>query len=260
MKKNLKQLQNKELNEIKFNTKSFEEDARLISERLVTVTTALTPALLISCVLLLALFNGYLEWLHYRLIIGSIGSILPALVFTTLRFGSGIGGIHMIQHKDNARGFFFVFVSVALTVWATTHVNAIAVSIASNPDQVANAKWFTITAMWVALIGELLIAAYMQQIEEKKLQILKDTERKRLQKQTGTNQTTTEPYKWQPRSSSLIGFKTKNQDLYLSLQKAKNNLSAYESKYKNGVGNPESMAKGVQRWKQQVELLQEQLN
>lgn len=260
MKKNQKQNQNKELSEIKFNTKSFEESAKLISERLVTVTTALTPALLISCVLLLALFNGYLEWLHYRLIIGSVGSILPALVFTILRFGSGIGGIHMIQHKDNARGFFFVFVSVALTVWATTHVNAIAVSIASNPDQVANAKWFTITAMWVALLGELLIASYMQQIEEKKLQILKDTERKRMQKQTGTNQTATEPYKWQPRSSSLIGFKTKNQDLYLSLQKAKNNLSAYESKYKNGVGNPESMAKGVQRWKQQVELLQEQLS
>jgi hypothetical protein len=253
MKKN--QNQNKQVPEIKFNTRTFEDDAKLISERLVTVTTALTPALLISCVLLLALFNGYLEWLHYRLIIGSVGSILPALVFTILRFGSGIGGIHMIQHKDNARGFFFVFVSVALTVWATTHVNAIAVSIASNPEQVANAKWFTITAFWVALIGELLIAAYMQQVEEKKTNLIKETERKRMQKLDGATS-----YKWQPKGTNLIGFKTNNQDLELSLRKAKSNLSAFESKYRNGVGNPESMIRGIQKWKQQVEILQEKLN
>ena len=243
----------------KFDTKEFEDNSRILSERLVTVMTALTPGLLISCILLLALFNGYLEWLHYRNILGSYAAIIPGIVFTVLRFGSGLGGIHMIMHKDAARGFLFVIVSITLTIWATTHLSEIATSIAQSPDQLSNAKWFTGTALWTALVGEIMIAAYMQGMEEKRMQILKDTERKRMQKINGNNQT---PNYSQNRYSSIsnqIGFKTSNQEVLLNLQKAKNNLAAYESKYRNGVGNPDSMLKGVERWRIQVDLLEEKL-
>ena len=99
----------------------------------------------------------------------------------------------------------------------------------------------------------------MQGMEEKRMQILKDTERKRMQKINGNNQTSNYSQNRYNSISNQIGFKTANQEVLLNLQKAKNNLAAYESKYRNGVGNPDSMLKGVERWRIQVDLLQEKL-
>ena len=79
----------------------------------------------------------------------------------------------------------------------------------------------------------------MQGMEEKRMQILKDTERKRMQKINGNNQTSNYSQNRYNTITNQIGFKTANQEVLLNLQKAKNNLAAYESKYRNGVGNPD---------------------
>ena len=237
--------------------KTFEIKANEFSQRLVTVTTALTPAFLIISILLLALFNGFLEYLHYREIIGTWSAILPGIVFAILRFGSGLGGIKMIQNQEAPRGVFFVFVSIGLTSWATSHVSEIAQSIAINPEQVANAKWFVVTALWVALLGELMIAAYMQSVQEKLDKELKmATIRKKPLRKTTTY---TEP---SASGSNLnaIGFKTNSQQLVADLQRAKNNLAAYESKLRNGVGNPDSMQNGIDRWKNKIALIESALS
>jgi len=237
--------------------KTIETKANEFSQRLVTVTTALTPAFLIISILLLALFNGFLEYLHYAEIIGTWSAILPGLVFAILRFGSGLGGIKMIQNQEAPRGVFFVFVSIGLTAWATSHAAEISQSIAINPEQLANAKWFVITALWVALLGELMIAAYMQSVQEKINKELKmATIRKRppLKSTTKPNQTTTTS------NLNAIGFKTNSQQLVADLQRAKNNLAAYESKLRNGVGNPIKMQQGADRWKEKVALIERALS
>jgi hypothetical protein len=237
--------------------KTIEQKANDFSQRLVTVTTALTPAFLIISILLLALFNGFLEYLHYSEIIGTYSAILPGLVFAILRFGSGLGGIKMIQNQEAPRGVFFVFVSIGLTAWATSHASEISESIAINSNQLANAKWFVITALWVALLGELMIAAYMQSVQEKINKELKmATIRKKPLKRTTTNT--------QPTASgsnlNAIGFKTNSQQLVADLQRAKNNLAAYESKVRNGVGNPIKMQQGAERWKEKVVLIEQALS
>ena len=237
--------------------KTIETKANEFSQRLVTVTTALTPAFLIISILLLALFNGFLEYLHYSEIIGTWSAILPGLVFAILRFGSGLGGIKMIQNQEAPRGVFFVFVSIGLTAWATSHASEISESIAINPDQLANAKWFVITALWVALLGELMIAAYMQSVQEKINKDLKmATIRKRpaLKTTHKTNQTGTTS------NLNAIGFKTNSQQLVADLQRAKNNLAAYESKVRNGIGNPIKMQQGAERWKEKVALIEQALS
>ena len=237
--------------------KTIEQKANEFSQRLVTVTTALTPAFLIISILLLALFNGFLEYLHYSEIIGTWSAILPGLVFAILRFGSGLGGIKMIQNQEAPRGVFFVFVSIGLTAWATSHASEISESIAINSNQLANAKWFVITALWVALLGELMIAAYMQSVQEKLDKELKlvtirkrpSTKLSQSPKQLGNNS-----------NLNAIGFKTNSQQLVADLQRAKNNLAAYESKLRNGVGNPVKMQQGAERWKEKVALIEQALS
>lgn len=237
--------------------KTFEIKATEFSQRLVTVTTALTPAFLIISILLLALFNGFLEYLHYAEIIGTWSAILPGIVFAILRFGSGLGGIKMIQNQEAARGVFFVAVSIGLTSWATSHVSEIAESIAINSEQIANAKWFVITALWVALLGELMIAAYMQSIQDK---INKELKLATIRKRP-LNKINSKPLQTNGSSNlNAIGFKTNSQQLVADLQRAKNNLAAYESKFKNNVGNPDSMQKGIERWKNKIQLIKSALN
>tara|TARA_S200002703_G_scaffold3018_4_gene4468 strand:- start:1684 stop:2403 length:720 start_codon:yes stop_codon:yes gene_type:complete len=237
--------------------KTIEIKANEFSQRLVTVTTALTPAFLIISILLLALFNGFLEYLHYAEIIGTWSAIVPGLVFAILRFGSGLGGIKMIQNQEVPRGTFFVFVSIGLTAWATSHASEISQSIAINSDQLANAKWFVITALWVALLGELMIAAYMQSVQEK---INKELKMATIRKRPSTK--LPQQVKQTETSSNLnaIGFKTNSQQLVADLQRAKNNLAAYESKVRNGVGNADKMQQGAERWRNKVTLIEQALN
>ena len=237
--------------------KTIEQKANEFSQRLVTVTTALTPAFLIISILLLALFNGFLEYLHYSEIIGTWSAILPGLVFAILRFGSGLGGIKMIQNQEAPRGVFFVFVSIGLTAWATSHASEISESIAISPDQLANAKWFVITALWVALLGELMIAAYMQSVQEK---INKELKMATIRKRPSTK-LSQQPKQFDNKPNlNAIGFKTNSQQLVADLQRAKNNLAAYESKLRNGVGNPVKMQQGAERWKEKVALIERALN
>lgn len=237
--------------------KTIETKANEFSQRLVTVTTALTPAFLIISILLLALFNGFLEYLHYSEIIGTWSAILPGLVFAILRFGSGLGGIKMIQNQETPRGVFFVFVSIGLTAWATSHASEISESIAISPDQLANAKWFVITALWVALLGELMIAAYMQSVQEK---INKELKMATIRKRPSTK-LSQQPKQFENKPNlNAIGFKTNSQQLVADLQRAKNNLAAYESKLRNGVGNPIKMQQGAERWKEKVALIERALN
>jgi len=238
--------------------KTIEQKANEFSQRLVTVTTALTPAFLIISILLLALFNGFLEYLHYSEIIGTWSAILPGLVFAILRFGSGLGGIKMIQNQEAPRGVFFVFVSIGLTAWATSHASEISESIAINQDQLANAKWFVITALWVALLGELMIAAYMQSVQEK---INKELKMATIRKRPATSKMSQSPKQFENKPNlNAIGFKTNSQQLVADLQRAKNNLAAYESKLRNGVGNPVKMQQGAERWKEKVALIERALN
>lgn len=238
--------------------KTIEQKANEFSQRLVTVTTALTPAFLIISILLLALFNGFLEYLHYAEIIGTWSAILPGLVFAILRFGSGLGGIKMIQNQEAPRGVFFVFVSIGLTAWATSHASEISKSIAINPNQLANAKWFVITALWVALLGELMIAAYMQSVQEK---INKELKMATIRKRPVTNKLSQQPKQFENKPNlNAIGFKTNSQQLVADLQRAKNNLAAYESKLRNGVGNPIKMQQGAIRWKEKVALIEQALS
>jgi hypothetical protein len=63
-------------------------------------------------------------------------------------------------------------------------------------------------------------------------------------------------------SSNLnaIGFKTNSQQLVADLQRAKNNLAAYESKVRNGVGNADKMQQGAERWRNKVTLIEQALN
>ena len=237
--------------------KTIETKANEFSQRLVTVTTALTPAFLIISILLLALFNGFLEYLHYAEIIGTWSAILPGLVFAILRFGSGLGGIKMIQNQEAPRGVFFVFVSIGLTAWATSHASEISESIAINPEQLANAKWFVITALWVALLGELMIAVYMQSVQEK---INKELKMATIRKRPSTK-LSQQPKQFDNKPNlNAIGFKTNSQQLIADLQRAKNNLAAYESKVRNGVGNPVKMQQGADRWKQKVALIEQALS
>lgn len=238
--------------------KTIEQKANEFSQRLVTVTTALTPAFLIISILLLALFNGFLEYLHYSEIIGTWSAILPGLVFAILRFGSGLGGIKMIQNQEAPRGVFFVFVSIGLTAWATSHASEISESIAINQNQLSNAKWFVITALWVALLGELMIAAYMQSVQEK---INKELKMATIRKRPAIPKMSSTPKQFENKPNlNAIGFKTNSQQLVADLQRAKNNLAAYESKVRNKVGNPVKMQQGAERWKEKVMLIQQALN
>jgi hypothetical protein len=82
-------------------------------------------------------------------------------MFAGLRFASGLGGVKMFMASDRIRGGFFVFISVMLTVWVSTHSKQMASSIALTELQYNNALWFVRTSLWTGLLGELMMAAYM---------------------------------------------------------------------------------------------------
>jgi len=163
----------------------------------------------------------------------------------------------MIQNQEAPRGVFFVFVSIGLTAWATSHASEISESIAINQEQLANAKWFVITALWVALLGELMIAAYMQSVQEK---INKELKMATIRKRPSTKLSQSLKQLGNNSNLNAIGFKTNSQQLVADLQRAKNNLAAYESKVRNGIGNPVKMQQGAERWKEKVALIEQALS
>lgn len=139
---------------------SFEKQAREAAASLVNILTAITPVFLVVTILGIALLNGYLEYLHYFAVIGSAAWV-PGFIFASIRFGSGLGGIHLFKSGQIMRGIFFLAVSVGLTFWASAHSASMAQSIAISQLQIENARVLILTGLWVALIGELMIATYM---------------------------------------------------------------------------------------------------
>lgn len=140
--------------------KDFQNQAKEGAEMVVHTLTAVTPIFLVFAIMGVATFNGWLEYTHYRAVIGGLAWI-PGFIFAGMRFGSGLGGIQMFKSGSFARGVFFLAVSVGLTFWTSAHAPQMAESIAINVGQTLNAEWFIKTALWVALIGELMIAMYM---------------------------------------------------------------------------------------------------
>lgn len=138
----------------------FEHQAKAAAAALVNILTAITPLFLVVAILGVATVNGYLEYLHYSVVIGSAAWV-PGMIFASIRFGSGLGGIHLFKSGQTMRGLFFLLVSVGLTFWTSSHAGSMAVSIALSPGQQDNARVLIQTALWVALIGEVMIATYM---------------------------------------------------------------------------------------------------
>lgn len=88
-------------------------------------------------------------------------SWIPGTMFAGLRFASGLGGVKMFMNDDKVRGSIFVFISVMLTIWVSTHAKEIASSITLTDSQYNNALWFVRTSLWTGLLGELMMAAFM---------------------------------------------------------------------------------------------------
>lgn len=138
----------------------FEHQAKAAAAALVNILTAITPLFLVVAILGVATVNGYLEYIHYSVVIGSAAWV-PGFIFASIRFGSGLGGIHLFKQGETMRGLFFLLVSVGLTFWTSSHAGSMAVSIALSSGQEDNARVLIQTALWVALIGEVMIATYM---------------------------------------------------------------------------------------------------
>lgn len=141
-------------------TQQFDQQAKAAAAALVNILTAITPLFLVVAILGVATVNGYLEYVHYSVVIGSAAWV-PGFIFASIRFGSGLGGIHLFKTGQTMRGLFFLLVSVGLTFWTSSHAGSMAVSIALTPGQEDNARILIQTALWVALIGEVMIATYM---------------------------------------------------------------------------------------------------
>lgn len=283
------------------NSTTFEQQATAAAAGLVNLLTAVTPVFLIITIVGIATLNGYLEYLHYHKVIGPAAWV-PGFIFASIRFGSGLGGIHLFKAGEWIRGGFFVIVSVGLTFWASAHASSMAESIAVATGQIDNARVMILTGLWVALLGELMIATYMGRNSNETA-----TQEKRnaatSQQSTNRNETATPQHAVSNGNSSSatlhrndtrngsilnvaeqpqhepqrqqIGFKVnaatavsngvsaKNEeDGFLvaeQLDKARNNLRAYESKLRNGKGNEETLQRGVQRWRKKVAALEQQL-
>lgn len=132
----------------------------LFTKELVLFLSSITPIFLILCILTIGIFNGYLETVHYSKVIGGM-SWIPGTMFAGLRFASGLGGVKMFMNDDKVRGSIFVFISVMLTIWVSTHAKEIASSITLTDSQYNNALWFVRTSLWTGLLGELMMAAFM---------------------------------------------------------------------------------------------------
>lgn len=132
----------------------------LFTKDLVLFLSSITPIFLILCILTIGIFNGYLETVHYSKVIGGM-SWIPGTMFAGLRFASGLGGVKMFMNDDKVRGSIFVFISIMLTIWVSTHAKEIATSITLTDSQYDNALWFVRTSLWTALLGELMMAAFM---------------------------------------------------------------------------------------------------
>lgn len=132
----------------------------LFTKELVLFLSSITPIFLILCILTIGIFNGYLETVHYSKVIGGM-SWIPGTMFAGLRFASGLGGVKMFMNDDKVRGGIFVFISVMLTIWVSTHAKEIASSITLTDSQYNNALWFVRTSLWTGLLGELMMAAFM---------------------------------------------------------------------------------------------------
>jgi len=132
----------------------------LFTKELVLFLSSITPIFLILCILTIGIFNGYLETVHYSKVIGGM-SWIPGTMFAGLRFASGLGGVKMFMNEDKVRGSIFVFISVMLTIWVSTHAKEIASSITLTDSQYNNALWFVRTSLWTGLLGELMMAAFM---------------------------------------------------------------------------------------------------
>lgn len=132
----------------------------LFTKELVLFLSSITPIFLILCILTIGIFNGYLETVHYSKVIGGM-SWIPGTMFAGLRFASGLGGVKMFMNEDKVRGGIFVFISVMLTIWVSTHSKEIASSITLTDSQYDNALWFVRTSLWTGLLGELMMAAFM---------------------------------------------------------------------------------------------------
>lgn len=277
--------------------KTFEQQATAFAGGLVNLLTAVTPVFLIITIVGIATLNGYLEYLHYSKVIGAVAWV-PGFIFASIRFGSGLGGIHLFKAGEWIRGGFFVLVSVGLTFWASAHAGSMAESIAVATGQVYNAKVMILTGLWVALLGELMIATYMgrnrnepQRNDETPQQPGNRNAPATAQHvvSNGNRNGATQPQHGNrndailnvaegvatPPQRQQIGFKRNaanavtngvsaklQDDSYLvaeELDKARNNLRAYESKLRNGKGNLATLQRGVQRWKQKVATLEQQL-
>ena len=141
-------------------TQQFDQQAKQAAAALVNILTAITPLFLVVAILGVATVNGYLEYLHYDRVIGGYAWVAGA-IFASIRFGSGLGGIQMFKGGEPMRGLFFLIVSIGLTFWTSSHAASMAVSIALTQGQEDNARILIQTALWVALIGEIMIATYM---------------------------------------------------------------------------------------------------
>lgn len=278
---------------------TFELQAKQAAAGLVNVLTAITPVFLIAAIVGVAVFNGWLEYIHYRAVIGSLAWI-PGFIFAGMRFGSGLGGIHMFKSGQGMRGMFFLAVSVGLTFWTSAHAPQMAESIAIDFGQRGNAEWFVKTCLWVALLGELMIATYMgaHASEAKRAA----TEGATVPPQRVATPATQPPATAQPAPqrpfrndpgngatynetpAQQIGFrmpqrsetekaatgakrvgngvsKLRDDGVLLAeqLERARRNLSAFQSKLRNEKGNVATNERGVARWTQRVAELEAQL-
>lgn len=281
------------------NDKTFEQQAKDAAAGLVNILTAITPIFLVAAILGVATFNGWLEYIHYFAVIGSLAWI-PGFVFAAIRFGSGLGGIHMFKGGETMKGLFFLAISVGLTFWTSAHAPAMAESIAIELDQIGNAEWFIHTCLWVALLGELMIATYMSAHKKDAQRAtrnrngatggnvagLRDVTNSSATAQRNGNgaiyNSATEQrneqlqrqqigFRQRPATSNrneaatrqnAVSNDVSGDDAYLlqeQLDKARNNLRAYESKLRNGKGNPETLRRGVARWENRVAELEEKL-
>lgn len=127
----------------------------------VNIATSVTPLLLIFAIFTVAGFSGWLEFKHQEAVFGSGLSALIGFVLAFFRFGAGLGGIKFFKESRVVQGVIFVLISIGLTLWTSYHVPDMAPNLAKDPSQAHNAEIVLRTVLWVALIGEIMIAIYM---------------------------------------------------------------------------------------------------
>lgn len=275
----------------------FEHQAKAAASGLVNILTAITPLFLVVAILGVATVNGYLEYVHYSVVIGSAAWV-PGFIFASIRFGSGLGGIHLFKQGETMRGLFFLLVSVGLTFWTSSHAGSMAVSIALTSGQEDNARVLIQTALWVALIGEVMIATYMGAHHGETAQLqpaaipqrnsativpqLTATHRNETAQRNGSELRNelqdVAPQFDEPLHRNPIGFHSQrnavanggarrqrtprrnNLSLAQQLEIAKRNERAQRSKLNRGIGNPETVQLRYDYWRNEIAQLEAQLS